>query len=93
MNPSTDILVFAPLKDKTFHFAKFILFPRFEATRVVKDKSRVATKYELVLDDMFTSLTSRVSIGLINFRETYFSCAFDDRKADLQKFKYECCSS
>ena len=60
MDPLTHILFFTPLKDKIFHFVQFIVLPSFETTRVMEDKSRVATKYEPILDVMFTSLTRRL---------------------------------
>ena len=67
MDPSTHIYFFTPLKDKSFHSFQFILFPGFEATRVMEDKSRVTLKYEPILDVMFTSLTRRVSIETDRF--------------------------
>jgi len=61
MNPLAHILFFAPLKDKILHFVQFTLLPSFEATRVMEDKSRVATKDEPILDIVFTSLTKGLS--------------------------------
>jgi hypothetical protein len=64
MDPFTNILFFATLKDKILHIVKFILFPAFKATRVMEDKSRVATKYKLILDVMFTSLIKSLVISI-----------------------------
>ena len=64
MDPFTNIFFFAPLKDKILHIVKFILFPTFKTTRVVEDKSWIATKYELILDVMFTSLIKTIVISI-----------------------------
>ena len=64
MDPFTDFLFFATLKDKILHIVKFILFPTFKATRVMEDKSWIATKYELILDVMFTSLIKSIVISI-----------------------------
>ena len=62
MDLFTNILFFAPLKDKILHIV--ILFPTFKATRVMEDKSWIATKYELILDAMFTSLIKSIAISI-----------------------------
>ena len=45
MDPLTNLSFIAPLKNEFLHFDQFTLAPRLKTTRVMEDKSRVATKY------------------------------------------------
>jgi hypothetical protein len=73
------------LRDKLLHLLEFIFTSSFESARVMKDKTRVASEHQFIIDVMVPTLVGVKSLSRMFLKcvHTYIDGGFHDIGIDL----------